>query len=79
MASTGRIASACFNGAAPARARKLHQAGANPIARLMLQRGRARAGAEIGPSTEPSIVAAMCFNGAAPARARNERVWHRTA
>ena len=60
----------CFNGAAPARARKYAHAKKIRADNDELQRGRARAGAEI---IQTAVGVAACvkgFNGAAPARAR---------
>ena len=59
-----------FNGAAPARAR--NGAGSLPSRSIaaILQRGRARAGAECTPGF-PGVARKRHFNGAAPARARN--------
>ena len=85
----------CFNGAAPARARKYWLATSITLARIVastgprprgrgntfpfsarwlnyleLQRGRARAGAEITVAAAVCEMKLLSFNGAAPARAR---------
>ena len=59
----------CFNGAAPLRARKLRQVAADVGGYVVLQWGRALAGAETGIPAD-KIVEAGSFNGAAPLRAR---------
>ena len=59
-----------FNGAAPARARKCIVVLTFGSLIDLLQRGRARAGAEMRRSDRLFTLARMCFNGAAPARAR---------
>ena len=58
-----------FNGAAPARARKCRQTKVNAAGKDQLQRGRARAGAEIKTFYATTGIIGR-FNGAAPARAR---------
>ena len=63
-----------FNGAAPGRARNELRLALDAIVRQMLQRGRARAGAECGLQQWSHSRGAR-FNGAAPARARNGRRW----
>ena len=60
-----------FNGAAPARARNPAATEGRPRAPSLLQRGRARAGAESAASDNDTLGAILGFNGAAPARARN--------
>ena len=60
-----------FNGAAPARARNGRLPGISVAAAWLLQRGRARAGAECRAGACYLESGADRFNGAAPARARN--------
>ena len=59
----------CFNGAAPARARKFGCCLTTPIESIALQRGRARAGAEMNMSYELSARLVMLQRGRARAGA----------